>query len=305
MKTEKFEFETALSFAGEQRDYVERVADCLKAHGVKVFYDKYEDLWGKDMYLHLDNVFQNKARLAVVFASKEYAEKLWPSHELKSILARAFGQKEDYMLPVRFDDTDIPGIRPTIAYEDARKVSPEELCQKILKKINKANSLTEDISHDNSDEIELPDIKRKITDFEKDKFLSKSYQEIKDYFNKALNKIAAKEADINTSLDEKTNTKFIAKIYIGGEIKSICKIWLGSGITSGSSISYSEGSRNFDFENDNSINDYANAEDDGKEIFFRISGMGFGSFSEGINMENASANELAKYFWKRFIHNIN
>lgn len=304
MKTEKFDFDVALSFAGEQRKYVDKVVACLQAKGVNVFYDKNEDLWGKDLYQHLDDVFQNKARFSVVFVSKEYAEKLWPNHELKSIQARAFKQKEDYLLPVRFDDTNIPGIRPTIVYEDARLISPQELCQKILKKLNKP-PLTEDISPEYSEEIELPKFKRKITDFEKDKFLNKSFQEIKDYFTRALKTLEAKESNTNTSLDEITKTKFIAKIYVNGEIKSICKIWIGSGITSGSSISYSEGSRHFDYENDGSINDYANAEDDGKEIFFRISGMGFGRFGEGINMERASANELAVYFWKRFIHNIN
>jgi len=309
--SKQFEFDVALSFAGEQRKYVDEVVTCLQSKGVKVFYDKNEDLWGKDLYQHLDDVFQNKARFAVVFVSREYAEKLWPNHELKSIQARAFKQKEDYLLPVRFDDTDIPGIRPTIMYEDARLFSPQELCQKILKKLNKS-LLTEDILPETDivateyrDEIELPEIKRKITDFEKDKFLNKSFQEIKDYFTKALSKLEAKEPDINTSLDEITKTKFIAKIYMDGEIKSICKIWLGSGITSGSSISYSEGSRHFDFENDNSINDYANVEDNGKEIFFKISGMGFGRFGEGINMEKASAKELAVYFWKRFIYHIN
>ena len=303
--SKQFEFDVALSFAGEQRKYVDEVVACLQAKGVNVFYDKNEDLWGKDLYQHLDDVFQNKARFAIVFVSKEYASKLWPSHELKSIQARElFKQKEDYLLPVRFDDTNVPGIRHTIVYEDARLLSPQELCQKILKKLNKG-SLTEDISHDNSDEIEIPAIKRKITDFEKDKFLNKSFQEIKDYFYKALETLEAKETGVNTSLDEITKTKFIAKIYINGEIKSICKIWLGSGITSGNSISYSEGSHHFDFENDGSINDYANVEDNGKELFFRISGMGFGSYGKGINMEKASAKDLAAYFWKRFIHNIN
>lgn len=300
----EFEFDVALSFAGEQREYVKKVAACLHSKGIKVFFDEYEDLWGEDMYLHFDDIFQNKAKYAVVFASKEYARKLWPSHELKSIFARAVSQNEAYMLPVRFDDTVIPGIRSTIKYEDARKISPEELCQKILRKLNK-NPLTEEILADNVEEIVMPDIKRKISDFEKDKFLKGSFVIIKDYFTKALKQLEAQESGINTSLDEITATKFIAKIYMNGDIKSICKIWIGSGITSGNSISYSEGSHHFDFENDGSINDYANVDDDGKELFFRISGMCFGRFGDGINMEQASAKELAVYLWKRFIHNIN
>lgn len=44
-------YDVALSFAGEERPYVEAVADALRNAGVKVFYDDYEKvtLWGKDL----------------------------------------------------------------------------------------------------------------------------------------------------------------------------------------------------------------------------------------------------------------
>ena len=42
-------YDVALSFAGEDRKYVHRVAEALAEKGVKVFYDNFEeaDLWGK------------------------------------------------------------------------------------------------------------------------------------------------------------------------------------------------------------------------------------------------------------------
>lgn len=45
-----YKYDIALSFAGEDREYVEKVATLLKENGIKVFYDKFEqvDLWGKD-----------------------------------------------------------------------------------------------------------------------------------------------------------------------------------------------------------------------------------------------------------------
>ena len=47
----EYKYDIALSFAGEDREYVEKVATLLKENGVKVFYDKFEqvDLWGKDV----------------------------------------------------------------------------------------------------------------------------------------------------------------------------------------------------------------------------------------------------------------
>ena len=43
-------YQVALSFAGEQRDYVDQVARALYMRGIKVFYDRFETirLWGKD-----------------------------------------------------------------------------------------------------------------------------------------------------------------------------------------------------------------------------------------------------------------
>ena len=54
----KPKYHVALSFAGEDRDYVKRVAAQLKSDGVSVFYDDYEEaaLWGKDLYAHLTKV---------------------------------------------------------------------------------------------------------------------------------------------------------------------------------------------------------------------------------------------------------
>ena len=64
--TPAFEFDVCFSFAGEDRAYVEEVAAKLKSLGVTVFYDRYEQaaLWGKDLYVHLDEVYRTKATVA-------------------------------------------------------------------------------------------------------------------------------------------------------------------------------------------------------------------------------------------------
>lgn len=132
-------YDVALSFAGEQREYVREVADHLKSVGVNFFYDDFEkaNLWGRDLAVHLDTVYRKDARYVVPFVSKAYAAKVWPQHEFKSALARAVGLKDRYILPVRFDDTELPGLRPTIGYLDARKLEPKEIAEKILEVLGK------------------------------------------------------------------------------------------------------------------------------------------------------------------------
>ena len=134
---DSFSYDVCLSFAGEDRSYVQRVAEYLTANGVQVFYDKYEEvsLWGKDLAIHLSEVYSKKAKYCVVFISEHYVNKVLPSHEFKNALSRAVEISEEYILPARFDKTELPGLRGTISYIELNTKEPEELGDLIVKKI--------------------------------------------------------------------------------------------------------------------------------------------------------------------------
>ncbi len=132
-------YEIVLSFAGEDRDYVEQVARLLKNNDVRVFYDDYEEatLWGKNLTEHLHKVYSGTARYCVMFISKHYAEKVWPTHERRSAFEKAIESKEEYILPARFDDTQIPGLHKHIVYVNLQKKTPEELTKLIMQKLGR------------------------------------------------------------------------------------------------------------------------------------------------------------------------
>jgi len=60
-----FQYDVALSFAGEDREIVESIARQLVDCDVKVFYDEFvtHELWGKDLFQHLSTVYRDKAIL--------------------------------------------------------------------------------------------------------------------------------------------------------------------------------------------------------------------------------------------------
>lgn len=90
----------ALSFAGEDRVNVDgAVAKALQGKGVEVFFDKFEkvDLWSKNLYTQLSDVYQNRAVFTVMFVSDTYRKKLWTYHERKSAQARAFTESHEYL----------------------------------------------------------------------------------------------------------------------------------------------------------------------------------------------------------------
>lgn len=133
----RYKYDVCFSFAGENREYIYRVARCLKNKGVDVFYDNDEKavLWGKDLPEHFDSLYQNQARYCVMFISKFYKEKLWTRLERRSAFARAFRSKREYILPAYFEDVTIPGVRKTLAHIDLRTHTPLQLALLIVAKL--------------------------------------------------------------------------------------------------------------------------------------------------------------------------
>ena len=135
MESNKYDF--ALSFAGEEREYVEAVAKILKARGVSVFYDRDEEveLWGKDLAEHFHYIYSRAATFCVIFVSSNYIQKAWPRHERRSALERAISSRGEYILPARFDNSELPGVSSSMGYIDISGSTPEEFAEKLIRKL--------------------------------------------------------------------------------------------------------------------------------------------------------------------------
>jgi len=163
MKDKRYKYFVALSFAGEQRAYVEQVSKELSRLKIKHFYDynEQESLWGKDLAQYLSKLYYEDAQYFVPFISKEYAEKVWPSLELSAALDRNIHEfrpdYQRYILPVYFDDIYIPGIPKTMGAYMANKIAPERLAQAIEKK------LKAEIGLDMAQNAEPYDCKRNVS----------------------------------------------------------------------------------------------------------------------------------------------
>ena len=102
-----------------------------------MFYDTLEqvDLLGKNLYTHLSDVYLKRVRFTVRFISRSYATKRWTGFERDAAQARAFAENREYILPVRIDDTDLPGMLPTVAYVKAADFPPVALATLLVKKL--------------------------------------------------------------------------------------------------------------------------------------------------------------------------
>lgn len=133
-----FNYDLAISFAGDDREHARCIAEKLRQNGINVFFDEYFKgvLWGKDLYQHLSNIYKNEAKYCLILVSKSYESKLWTNHELRSAQARALEEKSrEYILPLLIDDTKLEGLLSTISYLDLRELTYEEIVSYLLEKL--------------------------------------------------------------------------------------------------------------------------------------------------------------------------
>ena len=133
-----YEFDVAVTFAGQDREFVHDFVKLLSHDGgIEVFYDEEHDWesWGEDLGEYFHDVYLRRARYAIMFISRQYAQKPWAVHERRSALERAVTQKSAYVLPVRLDDTELPGLRSSIGYLDARRLGLAGLAERARRRL--------------------------------------------------------------------------------------------------------------------------------------------------------------------------
>lgn len=131
------DFDVAVTFAGEDRSFVQDVVTRIKSGGLSVFFDEDSkvEMWGEDLTEYFANVYERRARYAVMFISAHYAQKAWTQLERRSVLARALESNAAYLLPVRLDSTELPGVRSTVAYLEASREGAEGIADAIRAKV--------------------------------------------------------------------------------------------------------------------------------------------------------------------------
>jgi tetratricopeptide (TPR) repeat protein len=137
-------YDVAISFAGEDRDKAEQLADFLKNEfKLVVFYDDYEraKLWGGFLPERLLSIYRDMARACVVLVSRNYKAKRWTTHEWRSAQERALNEpSQDYILPVRLDDTTLDGMFDSVGYLDGSSYSMRTIARLVYEKIGDTTS---------------------------------------------------------------------------------------------------------------------------------------------------------------------
>lgn len=82
-----------------------------------------------------------------MFVSRNYAERVWTNHERQAAQARALRESNvEYILPVRLDDTEVPGLLPSTAYVESN-IGTRAICNLVLEKLGGVHGAVQSTAH--------------------------------------------------------------------------------------------------------------------------------------------------------------
>ncbi len=96
----------------------EQLATLVRNANITVFYDNFYpgELWGKDLPVFFDEIYRKRSRYCVILVTRAYIDGLWTNHERQSAVARALQERDEYILPIKVENVELPGVPPTVGY---------------------------------------------------------------------------------------------------------------------------------------------------------------------------------------------
>jgi hypothetical protein len=133
-----FEFDIALSFAGENRDLARIIASQLETLDCAVFFDELfeANFLGKTWSAKFKQIFQEQSRFVVCLLDHNHNTKIWPTFERECFAPRV---PDEAVIPVYLDDTVFVGIPKDLVgikfRRDTRKTLEDDVLDNIVFKI--------------------------------------------------------------------------------------------------------------------------------------------------------------------------
>jgi len=149
-----YNFDLAISFAGEQRSVADEFARRLDASGYSIFYDEFQqaELWGRDLSIALGNVYSSEARYCLIILSHEYVNKPWTNLERQSAISQFVQRRGDYILCLKVDeDVTLPGYPSINAYLTLNHLGVDVVYKLLLQKLGRPEHANQ-ISHLNAND---------------------------------------------------------------------------------------------------------------------------------------------------------
>ena len=228
--------------------------------------DNFQGGVGFEAELLLGDLRRNRDKIILVMRHSGDFESVFPSY-LRDYYAIDFS--DDKQFDKKFEEL-VHRIYRHNSYEKAPLGSmPSFLTAKLQR------SVIEDPQEVSKDEksifgsfrsLEIP---KSFTDLDKEEFLRKSYDELKNLFTQLFDQVKTQTTGFSYKLDEENNRKHIYRLYIQGQHKTSLKMAIGGLSYSSSTINFSYGNHSTMF-NDNSYNEMISVEEMSNELVLKM-----------------------------------
>lgn len=135
----EFRYDVAVSYASEERPYVERVVRYLQMDGLKVFFapDVQESLIGENMLEVFYPVYKRESMFVAAFVSEAYLKKDYTRQEADIALFRSKEEKRNCLIPIYFGKARLEALNRDINYLSADKQTENAVAYYIKEKVKK------------------------------------------------------------------------------------------------------------------------------------------------------------------------
>lgn len=287
--------------SADKESVVRPLVELLEANGISCWLDESQILWGDSLIAKV-NEGLSASRYVIVVLSVNFLHKHWPERELNSSLNIEATTGKTRVLPLLVgSDSERKQIvdQYPLLNDKAHMVWPRDkssMLSDINSLLGRRDAETEAVPAAPSPDIRLPELKRNPSEFDRHQFLKAGYDEIRNFFHTGLGEVERSDEAVITEFIDVSASKFICTVFVDGEKRTNCKIWIG-GFSNEEQILYSS---SFDqIDNDNSYNEWLTVSR--SQLGWDTGGMANVTGQATKGMTHA---EVAEYLWEIFIRSL-
>jgi hypothetical protein len=130
-------YDVSMSFTAADRVVARRIADALRKKRIRVIYDNPvgPELWGRDLSVHLWNIFEG-SRICTVLISESYQQSNWAAQEWRSLLAHSSAKDSFSILPIKIAGSVDERFFQGLVWIEYSKSSLPRIVEEVRRRLN-------------------------------------------------------------------------------------------------------------------------------------------------------------------------
>ena len=311
-----------VSYTTADRAWAEWIAWVLEASGATVTIQAWDFRAGNNFVLEMQRA-SAAAQHTIAVLSPDYLESQFAAPEWAAAVGQDPTGRRRALIPVRVRECRLEGLLPTTVYIDLVGLDEATARNRLLTEISGQRGKPQlqppfpgatARAHPDfpgsppaqapagpaARNVYIPKIRGATTDLDRLRFIKQAFDTVRAYFQNAL-AILSEQPAVDTSLSDVSDTSFTAEIFVHGNRRARCRIWLGGSFGGGNQISYYEGQDIHG--SNNALNEALTINRDDSDLTLSAimnMGLGMSRVRSPLDPNRMSPDDAAEYLWHRF-----